>query len=96
MHARVTISQTDPDKVDLAEKVVNEQVIPAARKVPGFKAGYWLGDRLTGKGVTITLFESEAALKESEETTQKIRSEAAAAIGLDIISVERYEVIAQA
>ncbi len=96
MHARVTISQTSPDKVDLAEKVVKEQVIPAAKKVPGFKAGYWLGDRASGKGITVTLFESEAALKESEAATQTIRSEAAKAIGLDIVSIERFEVIAQA
>lgn len=96
MHARVTISQTSPDKVDLAEKVIKEQVIPAAKKISGFKGGYWLGDRMTGKGITITLFESEAALKESEEAGKKIRSEAAAAIGLEIQSIERFEVIAQA
>ena len=96
MHARVTISQTSPDKVDLAEKVIKEQVIPAAKKVPGFKGGYWLGDRMTGKGITITLFESEAALKESEEAGKKIRAEAAAAIGLEIQSIERFEVLAQA
>ena len=96
MHARVTISQTSPDNVDLAEKVIKEQVIPAAKKVPGFTAGYWLGDRMTGRGITVTLFESEAALKESEEAGKQIRSEAAKAIGLEIISVERFEVLAQA
>lgn len=96
MHARVTISQTSPDKVELAEKVINEQVIPAAKKIAGFKGGYWLGDRTTGKGITVTLFESEAAMKESEEAGKALRSEAAKTIGVQIQSVERFEVIAQA
>ena len=96
MHARVTISETDPDKVDLAIQVINESVIPAAKQIAGFKGGFWLGDRMTGKGIAITLFESEAAMKESEETGKQIRSEAAKKIGVNIQSVDRYEVIAQA
>jgi len=96
MFARVTISETSPDKVDLAIKVIKEDIVPAAKKVPGFKGGYWLGDKTTGKGVTITIFESEQALKESEDTTKKIRSEAAKKIGASISSVERFEVLAQA
>ena len=96
MFARVTISETSPDNVDLAIKVLNDTIIPAAKKMPGFKGGYWLGDKTTGKGVAITLFESEAALKESEETGKQIRSEAAKTIGATVSAVERLEVLAQA
>src|SRR5438093_12384009 len=96
MFARVSISQTPPDNVDLAIKVINEDVIPAAKKIPGFKGGYWLGDRMTGKGVVVTLFEDEAAMKESEEATKKIRSEAVSKIGATIVSIDRYEVLGQA
>ncbi len=95
MYARVTISETSPDKVDLAIKTINETVIPTAKKIPGLKGGYWLGDRVTGKGVTITLFESEEALKNSEEVGKQIRSEAAKTIGLTIQSIDRYEVLGQ-
>jgi hypothetical protein len=95
MHARVTISETDPDKVDLALQVINDDIIPAAKQIPGLKGAYWLGDRVTGKGVTITLFESEEALKNSEETGKQLRSEAAKKIGLTIQSIDRYEVLAQ-
>ena len=96
MYARVTISETSPDKVDLAIKVITVDIIPAAKKVPGFKGGYWLGDKVSGKGVTITLFESEEALKNSEDVTKQIRSDAAKKIGAAIQSVERFEVLAQA
>ncbi len=96
MFARVSISETPVENVDLAIKVINEEAIPAIKKVPGFKGFTWLGDRMTGKGVVITLFESEAALKESEEATKKIRSAAVQKIGATIISIDRYEVLGQA
>jgi len=95
MFARVSISETPPENVDLAIKVINEEAIPAVKKVPGFKNFLWLGDRVTGKGVVITLFESEAALKESEESTKKIRSAAVEKIGAKIVSIDRYEVLGQ-
>lgn len=96
MHARVTLSDTPTDKVDLAIKVINEEVIPAAKKIAGFKGGYWLGDRTTGKGITITLWDSEQSLKEGEEAAKQLRSEAAKKIGLKIGSIERLEVLGQA
>ena len=96
MYARITVSETSPDKVDLAIKVINEDIIPGVKKVAGFKGGYWLGDRTTGKGVTITLFDTEEALKNSEDVTKQIRSDAAKKIGATVQSVDRYEVLAQA
>ncbi|MGH2727697.1 MAG: antibiotic biosynthesis monooxygenase family protein [Actinomycetota bacterium] len=96
MHGRVTISETPVDKVDLAIKVINEEILPAAKKIPGFKGGYWLGDRASGKGITITLWESEEALKAGEDTAKQLRSEAAKKIGLKIGSIDRYEVLGQA
>ena len=96
MFARVSISETPPENVDLAIKVINEEAIPAVKKVPGFKGFTWLGDRTTGKGIVITLFESEAALKESEEATKKIRSAAVEKIGAKVVSIERFEVLGQA
>jgi heme-degrading monooxygenase HmoA len=96
MHARVTLSDTPPDKVDLAVKVINEEIMPAAKKLPGFKGAYWLGDRTSGKGITITLWDSEQSLKNAEDAAKQLRSEAAKKIGLTIGSIERLEVLAQA
>jgi len=93
MHARVTISETPVDKVDLAVKLINEEIIPAAKKIPGYKGGYWLGDRSSGKGVTITLWESEEALKAGEDAAKQLRSEAAKKLDLKIGSIDRYEVL---
>jgi hypothetical protein len=71
-------------------------VIPNAKKLTGFKGGYWLVDRKTGMGFGVTLFESEVALQSSEEAAKKIREQAASTGVTQITGVERDEVVAQA
>src|SRR5438132_7767035 len=65
MHARVTRYEGNPQHLETAIKAINEQVIPGAKKIAGFKGGYWLIDRASGKGFSVTLFESESALRAS-------------------------------
>jgi len=96
MHARVTHSKGDPAKADEAIRMIKETVIPNAKKLAGFKGGYWLFDRKNGVGLGVTLFESEAAVQASEEAAKKLREGAAATGVVQITGVERYEVIAQA
>ena len=95
MHARVTRYEGNPQHLETAIKAINEQVIPGAKKIAGFKGGYWLLDRASGKGFSVTLFESESALRASEDASAKLRSDAATASGAKITGVERYEVIAE-
>jgi heme-degrading monooxygenase HmoA len=95
MFARVTISETPLDKIDLAIKVINEEIIPAVKKIPGYEGGYWLGDRANGKGITITLWESEEALKAGEDAVKQLRSDAAKRLDLKIGSIDRYEVLGE-
>jgi len=94
MFARVSTLQGPPDQVDDGIKAVHEQVIPAAKEMRGFKGMLALADRETGKMVGITLWESEDALREREEAANQLRSGSSAAGGADILSVERFEVVA--
>lgn len=98
MFARVTFSQARPDlspeDTDSMTNFILEQVIPAARRMDGFKGGYWLGDRRTGKGLTITLWETEEAERASQAAAVRIRQEAASALSLEVKGVEVYEVLA--
>ena len=93
MHARVTKFEGSPDQLDAAIKLVKETIVPGAKKLQGFKGGYWLVDRASGKGFSVTLFESEAALKASEDAAAQLRSQAQSVT--KITGVERYEVVAQ-
>ena len=94
MFARVSTLQGPADKIDEGIEAVNEQILPAAKQMRGFKGMLALADRATGKMVGITLWESEDALKESEEAANRLRAESSSAGGADIVSVERFEVVA--
>jgi heme-degrading monooxygenase HmoA len=59
MFARLTIVQAKPEKLDETTKIYEESVIPAAKSQKGYKGGYLLVDRETGKGVSISLWDSE-------------------------------------
>jgi len=93
MYARVTTIQGPPASVDESIIVTREKALPQARQIQGFKGALSLVDRTTGKGLTITLWESEESLRTSDEAASQIRSDAVSAIsGAEIVSVERYEV----
>jgi len=93
MFARVSTLQGPPDQVDEGIRAVQEQVIPAARQMRGFQGMLALADRTTGKMVGITLWETEDALRESEDAANQLRSGTAGAGGADVVSVERFEVV---
>ena len=59
MYARVINSQLVPGKTDDAVSIWRDKVAPALKEAKGFKGAYLVGDRGTGKGVTITLWETE-------------------------------------
>ena len=97
MYARVATFEGDPANVDEAISTVRGDV-ESGNPPPGLEGAkmLMLVNRESGKGLGITLFESEEALKNSEDVTKQIRSDAAKKIGAAIQSVERFEVLAQA
>jgi heme-degrading monooxygenase HmoA len=93
VHARVSIFEgANPDQVDEMLRQAQEQVLPSARQMDGFKGLIALGDRQSGKTLGITFWESEEAMRASEEAANRMRSETAEASGEQIAGVERYEV----
>jgi heme-degrading monooxygenase HmoA len=93
MFARVTTLKGPSNRIDDGIKAVQEQVIPAARQMRGFKGILALADRSTGKMIGVTLWESEDDLRQSEEAANQMRSGSADAGGAEIVSVERFEVV---
>ena len=59
MFARLMIVTMKMDKLDDAIKIYSESIIPAAKSQKGFRGGYLLTDRKTGKEVSISLWDSE-------------------------------------
>ena len=59
MFARLTVVQVNIDKLDETTKIYKEDVIPAAKSQKGYRGAYLLTDRKTGKGISISLWDSE-------------------------------------
>ncbi|GAC1511980.1 MAG: hypothetical protein NVS1B3_15450 [Candidatus Dormibacteraceae bacterium] len=66
------------------------------KELPGFKAGYILVDQKTGKRMGVMLWDSAAALHDSVQVGNSTRARALARTGATLISVEEFEVIAEA
>ena len=68
MFSRVTIVQTKEDKVDEAIKIYKDNVVPAAKSQKGYKGAYLLTDRETGKGISITIWDTEEDAVANEQS----------------------------
>ncbi len=64
----------------------------AVEQMAGNEGGTLLVSADGGKALTITLWESEDALRASEEQANQARSEAAGTAGMAVQAVEAYEV----
>ena len=93
MYARVSTIEGSPDKVDDVARQTQEQTLPQLQKMKGFQGFVALGDRRSGKVLGVAFWESEEALRATEEALSSVRSGAAEAAGGTLTSVERYEVL---
>jgi heme-degrading monooxygenase HmoA len=91
MHARVARYRIDPDKCEEAVASFREAGDEIAQ-LAGFKDGYVLVDRDDGELVSVTLWESAAALETSDAQASSSRRRAIQAVGGEVESVTRYDV----
>lgn len=68
MFARVTVVQMKKDKLDETVKIYKEGVVPAAKSQKGYGGIYLLVDRKTGKGLSISLWDSEKDANANEKS----------------------------
>lgn len=62
-------------------------------RMEGFSNAYFCVDRGSGKGLSMTLWETEAALEASAERARQLRSQAIQPSGATTDSVTHYEVV---
>jgi heme-degrading monooxygenase HmoA len=68
MRARVVIVRIQPGKADEAANLYRDSVVPAGQQQQGFEGALLLVDPDTGKGLSVTMWESEAAMERSEDS----------------------------
>jgi heme-degrading monooxygenase HmoA len=92
MHARVSTITGSSDQIEAGISNFRENVVPFAKQEGG-KGSVLLVDRETGKVIAITMWESEEALRASEESASRLRAQASKQAGASQPpTVERYEV----
>ncbi len=93
MHVRTTRIPANPSTVATAAAASYEAMVAAMRQVDGFLGALLLVDRTTGNNLGLTFWESEDALRASEDVAGKFRREGATEIGATgAPTVERFEV----
>jgi heme-degrading monooxygenase HmoA len=92
VYARISTLEGSPEHIDEGLRQVRENGLPQLKQQEGFKGMVALADRQTGKTIGISFWESEEALKASEEAADRVREDAAEALSETIAAVERYEV----
>jgi heme-degrading monooxygenase HmoA len=77
VHARVTTLDVDPSKIDEMVGNLRENDVPRFEEMDGFKGMTLLVDRDSGKCSATTFWESEDAMKATEEQVKDARRRAA-------------------
>ncbi len=88
MHARVSTYEGQADKLVKGF----DSITAALEGLDGFSKAYFLVDRAGGRGMSITLWESEDALNASVERANQMREQATDQASASIESVDHYEV----
>ncbi len=93
MFARVSTFEGPPEQVDELVHTAVEKVLPQLKRFAGFNGILALADRQSGKVLTVLLWESEEAMRASEEASYWFRRYSAEAASKTVTGVERYEVV---
>src|SRR5262245_26320570 len=92
MFARIGTWQGSPEEVERWIERSQREVKPSVQRDPGLTAAYWLVDREAGKGLIVTLWQSEEAMRASEQARARRQAATTASTGATVIT-ERFEVI---
>ncbi len=90
--ARVSTFRGDPGHIDQAINYIRDMLLPSVRPDEGLEGFYHLLERQSGKAISITLWESEEAMRATEEEANQLRAGIAEAANATIEHVETYEV----
>lgn len=92
MYARASEFHGPPEQLEEGIRYARSAVLSSIGQVPGFKGLIGLVDWENGKALTFTLWESETAMRASEDEAARLRSSVAEQIGERVAGVERFDV----
>jgi heme-degrading monooxygenase HmoA len=91
MYGRLTIIDGSAERVDLLPEPQELPIDPD--EMPGLRALYCLIDHSTGRGASLSIWETREALEASEERAEGQRLQAEETGGGAVVSIDRMEVV---
>jgi quinol monooxygenase YgiN len=79
------------DEVMKVEEAI-ERISPRIRALDGCDGFMFLVDRLTGRSMAVSLWDSNEAMQSSENAAGYLRKELLEQTGEEVLSIERYEI----
>ncbi len=95
MYARVSTATAQKGKADECIKIMRDYVLPTAKKQKGFKGALFITNQDTGKGMFITLWNTEADRTAAGASIKEQSITKLAPLCVDRGTVELYEVSLQ-
>lgn len=92
MHARVSHYEVPMDRVEDDIRQASE-VESKVRAIAGNKGLYYFMDRATGRSMSISLWETEAAMMDAADRAKMLREELTQPTGARVTSVDEYEIV---
>ncbi len=96
MYIRITRGHWDPTKDASVQRLIEERILPAWQKLPGFRGLYSAFDRTNpGRGVTVTLWDNQVQAQGARDALGGLVTEITN-LGVEMQPGEVYEVVVQA
>jgi heme-degrading monooxygenase HmoA len=96
MYARIITSQLKNGALEQATSIWRESIIPSLEHTKGFQGGYMTSDPNTGKGMVVTLWETQADASAMDSSGQYQQSIAHFANLLESVpNIEQLEIMVQ-
>ncbi len=92
MYARVSTLEGPAEGIARSVTEARDEIVPQAAQLAGWLGYCLLVDRASGKQVIVTFWESDDAMRRSEEAADRLRQQTAETGADEIRAVERFEV----
>lgn len=81
-----------PEQIEAAVTLAREELLPLERRMPGFRGLILLADEQERRLVSLSLWESEELMRQSEESARMLVRLGAQSVGGKRVSIEPFEV----
>ena len=95
MYARRTPYRVDPARFEEVHRFTEERLIPAFRRLPGFRHYFVIGDRTTGGGYSLTILDTADQANAVRDALGDLVPQLQA-LGLQLDAPEIHEVVTHA